>query len=219
MLRRLALLDGLSQLAFWAWMSVFVLYAVTSGPLGLSEVGYGTLLTGTAVGSFTGSLTAGRLAQRIGQRGVMTAAISDWAVFLAAPLVSTTPWVMGALLALGATAGTMFSILSLSLRQLHAAGHILGRGNAAHRTLAWSALPLGALLSSPIASSFGLELLFVITAVGTLTLSEWSWTALTPAALDMGRSGDVADATMRSTSLEAATHNHCDNRCGVQRTA
>lgn len=176
-LRRLALVDGLSQLAFGAWMSVFVLYAVAPGPMGLSELGYGLLFSATAAGSVIASLAAAPVARRLGRRAVLTLAMVGWAVFLAAPVVTTDPWVVAGLLALGATGGTMFSIVGLSMRQLLAEDHTLGRVNAAHRTFAWGALPLGALLAGPIAEAAGLRILFAMTAFGTLLLALWTWVA------------------------------------------
>lgn len=174
-LRRLALIDGLSQFAFGAWMSVFVLYAVAPGPMGLDAFGFGLLFAVTAAGSITATLIVAPVEQRLGRRRVMTLAMVGWAVFLAAPAATANPWLVAGLLALGSTAGTMFSVVGLSLRQRLAADHTLGRINAGHRMFAWGALPLGALVAGPVAELAGLRILFTLTAIGTLVLAIWAW--------------------------------------------
>ncbi|RMH85642.1 MAG: MFS transporter, partial [Actinomyces sp.] len=60
LLRSLALLLGLMNLWLTAGFAVLVLFATER--LGLDEVGFGLLLTATAVGSVVGGLVAGRLA-------------------------------------------------------------------------------------------------------------------------------------------------------------
>ena len=62
-LRTLAIMVGVLNLASTAAFAVVVLYAVSPGPMGLSEAGFGILLTtfaiGSLLGSFVGSIIVG----------------------------------------------------------------------------------------------------------------------------------------------------------------
>ena len=49
-----------------ALFSVFVLYAVAPGPMGLTEVQYGLLLTATGAGSLVGAALVERIERRLG---------------------------------------------------------------------------------------------------------------------------------------------------------
>jgi MFS family permease len=54
-LRTLAFMVGISNLASSAVFAVLVLYVVAPGPMGLDELGFGVLLTGFAVGAILGT--------------------------------------------------------------------------------------------------------------------------------------------------------------------
>lgn len=185
-LRKLALIDGLSQLFFGAWMSVFVLFAVDPGPMGLSEFGFGVLFALTAVGSVLGASAVVPVENRLGHRRTMAVAMVGWAVLLGAPAVTTNRWLVAALFAFGASAGTMFGIVALTTRQTLATNHTLGRINAGHRMFAWGSLPVGALIAGPVVELLGLRALFVFTAIGTLFLAVWAWFGLTTGAVKLG---------------------------------
>ncbi|WP_338045320.1 MFS transporter [Nocardiopsis lucentensis] len=68
LLRTFAVLVGSSNLATSATFAILVLFAVGPGsPMGLSEPGYGLLLTSTAAGSLLGALTADRVEGVLGR--------------------------------------------------------------------------------------------------------------------------------------------------------
>jgi hypothetical protein len=69
LLRTLALMVGFTNLWTMAVFSVFVLYAVAPGPLGLSEIGFGILMTTMAAGSLAASVSVERL-ERLGIAGI-----------------------------------------------------------------------------------------------------------------------------------------------------
>jgi len=66
LLRTLALMVGVMNLASSAAFAIFVLYAVAPGPMGLDEVGFGVLMTTMALGSLAGSLVVARAEARFG---------------------------------------------------------------------------------------------------------------------------------------------------------
>ncbi|MFC7640982.1 MFS transporter [Streptosporangium lutulentum] len=69
LLRTLAVTMGVANVAFCAAFAVFALYAQQR--LGLSEVGYGLLLTTFGVGGLVGSLLASRLRERFGSKTLL----------------------------------------------------------------------------------------------------------------------------------------------------
>ena len=66
-LRPLAIMLGVQNMAFAAVFSVFVLFAVAPGPMGLSEAGFGILLATVGVGSLLGTWLAVPAERRLGR--------------------------------------------------------------------------------------------------------------------------------------------------------
>jgi MFS family permease len=84
LLRALAVMVGLLNLASMAGLAILVLFAQEE--LGLGSVGYGLLLTGHGVGGVLGALVATRLSRRLGTAALLVAAVlvrgvlsSSWA--------------------------------------------------------------------------------------------------------------------------------------------
>jgi MFS family permease len=161
-LRTMALCTGLSNLASTAWGAIFPLFAVRPGPMGLSEAGFGVLLTAGAIGAVIGSATAERLERRLGRTTTLVVSMVIFPVFTVAPAITTNPWWVGAA---GVLAGTsiVWNVITVSLRQRIAPDHMLGRVNAGYRLLAWGTMPLGAGLGGVLAAVFGLRTTFWIT--------------------------------------------------------
>ncbi|QSB13441.1 MFS transporter [Natronosporangium hydrolyticum] len=169
-LRTLAVVGGLTNMAWFAWQSVLVLYAVDPGPMGLSEFGYGLLLTAGAAGSVLGSFFVDRMTRLFGRARLLQLCLVGWAVWLGGPALSTNPWLVGALVVVGSAAGMWWNIISVSYRQRVVPDAMLGRVNAAYRLFAWGAMPVGAALGGLLGELFGLRALFSVTALGTLVL-------------------------------------------------
>lgn len=96
LLRLLALCVGISNLASTAAFSVFPLYAVAPGPMGLSGAGFGLLLTALAAGALLGSLFVERLERRLGRRRALLMAAATFPLFAAVPALTARPIVVGA---------------------------------------------------------------------------------------------------------------------------
>lgn len=135
-LRTLAMVGGLTNMYWFAWQSVLVLYAIDPGPMGLSEFGYGLLLTAGAAGSVIGSFFVDRVERLVGRARLLRLCIVGWAVWLGGPAVSSNPWVVGVLIVAGSVAGMWWNIISVSFRQRVVPDAMLGRVNAAYRLLA-----------------------------------------------------------------------------------
>lgn len=170
-LRTLAAMVGVSNLAMSAMMSVFVLWAV--GPesaMGLTEVGYGILLTSMAVGAVAGSLLASRVVSWIGRSSALTVTLIALAVCLATPALTTSAYLVGLVNVLAGMGMAIWNVVTVSLRQRVTPDRLLGRVNSAYRLLAWGTIPLGAALGGVIGEAAGVRWVFVISACITALL-------------------------------------------------
>ena len=160
LLRTLAVCVGISNLASTATFSVFPLFAVEPGPMGLSGVGLGLLFTTLAVGSVIGSLVAARIERRLGRRRALLLAVIFFpALSLAPALTSSVVWIAVAFFASSVlTLG--WNVITVSLRQRVVPDHLLGRVNAGYRLMAWGTMPLGAALGGFVGERWGLEAVF-----------------------------------------------------------
>ena len=95
-LRPLAIMLGLQNMTFSAAFSVFVLFAVTPGPMGLSEAGYGVLTAALGVGSLLGSWLAVPVERRLGRVRTMVLSIVLNGISLAVPVVTALAVPIGA---------------------------------------------------------------------------------------------------------------------------
>jgi MFS family permease len=89
LLRVLALIVAVMNLGWSAWLAVLVLHAVEPGPMGLSTVEYGLLLTGLGVGGLAGTVLAGPILNRIGRRWAILTDILGTVMLVGAPAVTT----------------------------------------------------------------------------------------------------------------------------------
>ncbi len=138
-LRDLALLLGLMNLWLMAGFSVLVLFATER--LGLGEVGFGLLGTAGALGSVAGGFLGPRLARRIGTARLLVLGALGTAAAQVAMAPLTEPVVAGAVLAAGGFVGTVWNVVTVSLRQSLIPDRLLGRVNSVYRFLGWGACP------------------------------------------------------------------------------
>src|SRR5205814_1887941 len=115
LLRTLALMLGVWNLFGTATLAIFVLYALEI--LGLHSATYGVLLTTFAAGSLIGSFTARRMGARLGTGATLLICVSLGAVSAGVLGLTSSAIVAGAMMALEGAVGTMWNILTISLRQ------------------------------------------------------------------------------------------------------
>jgi predicted MFS family arabinose efflux permease len=165
-LRAMAALTGLGNLGTSAMFAVFVLYAVgPSSAMGLSEAAFGVLLTSLAAGSLLGTFLAEPAERWWGRQMSLIVMLTAGGVMLAAPAFTTNPWVIAATFLVGGLTVVMGNVVMVSLRQRVTPDRLLGRVNSAYRLVAWGTMPVGALLGGVVASAAGLEVLFVVAAL------------------------------------------------------
>ncbi|MBE0011332.1 MFS transporter [Arthrobacter sp. AET 35A] len=170
-LRTLAVMTGVFNFAASAAFAVFVLFAV--GPasvMGLSEVGFGVLLTASALGAFAGSFISEWAESRLGRSRSLALTIAGGALFVGAPAITDNPYVLGGIFFVGGMLIMLWNVITVSLRQRIAPNRLLGRVNSAYRLLAWGTMPLGAATGGLLAHWFGLQVMFGIMGLLTVAL-------------------------------------------------
>jgi MFS family permease len=183
-LRSFAICVGLFNLAFTAQFAVLPLFIVEPGPMGLSESGFGLLLTVSAVGALLGSAVTPRVEARFGRtRALLVVA----ALF---PITGVVPAITAAVVPF-AIAGLMtglmnvvWNVITVSLRQRIVPDTLLGRVNAGYRLVAWGTMPLGALLGGAIADLVSIRAVFWVTSGLALLCVPILLTQVSDAALD-----------------------------------
>ena len=162
LLRTLAFMVGFTNLWTMAVGSIFVLYAVAPGPMGLSEVGFGVLMTSMAIGSLGGSLVTERLERWLGRANLLAAAVLVTAVSTAVPAFTTQPVLVGASFATAGFAMVAWNVVTVSLRQRIVPDRLLGRLNASYRLLAWGSMPIGAAIGGLLGEIIGVQAVFLV---------------------------------------------------------
>jgi MFS family permease len=169
LLRTLALLTGIQNLAFTAALAVLPLHAVDPAPMGLSEAGYGVLITLLAIGAVVGAPLVPPLERRIGRpRALLLALVGASAVWAVPGLTASAVVVGVAFLPVGALT-IVWNVITVSLRQSITPDHLLGRMNAGYRLLAWGAQPLGAALGGQLGGLLDVQAVFLLAAAGSLS--------------------------------------------------
>ena len=191
-LRVLCLLLALVNGTFAAVSGILVLYA--QEVLGLSERGYGLLLSVIALGTVAGSALAGTANRLLGPaRIVPFLMLSQGTAMLAvAASGSLTVAVVGFFV--GGLGSGLWNIATISLRQRIVPDRLLGRVTSAYRMVGLGAMPVGAFAGGVLARAYGLTSTLVVAGVlsvlGTVAALRWFTPRDVAAALEA--SGAVA---------------------------
>ena len=169
-LRTLAMMVGVMNLAAVATQSVFVLYAVSPGPMGLTEPAFGVFLTTFAVGSVVGSFVAAPLERRFGRVPLLFVSVAVVAIGFAAPAFTAEVLIIGPAYVISGLFVVVWNVITVSLRQRIVPDALLGRVNAAYRLFAWGTQPVGALLGGVIGQVLGLPAVFLFGGLLAMTL-------------------------------------------------
>jgi MFS family permease len=169
-LRSLAIMLGVQNLAFAAHFAVFVLFAVTPGPMGLTEAGYGTLTATLGIGALLGTWLAARVERRLGRARTLACCVVLSAATLVVPALTANPVANGLAIAAAGFPIVVWNVVTVSLRQRITPDRLQGRMNASYRLVGWGTMPLGAFLGGAVAEALGLRATFVLAAAATLVL-------------------------------------------------
>lgn len=172
-LRSLAVLAGLCNLANGAYFALLVLWLVGQGSaLGLSSTGYGLLAAALAAGAVAGSMATELVTGHLGARATMlTALVLEgvlMALLVAVPhitVIAVAATVLGAVSAIG-------NVLLVTTRQRLIPESLLGRVTSAYRLISRGTSPVGAAAGGALASAVGLaSVLYACAALSVLVVA------------------------------------------------
>lgn len=162
-LRPISIAAAVVNIAMLAHVAVFVLFSLEI--LGVGGVGYALILGCYAVGGIVGGWLAPLISARLEPRWAIV-----WSLVAAAGAIGVTgltssPWVAAAMQVCLAIAGSVWHVVTSSLRQRLAPAGMLGRVMGTHQLLSWGGAAIGALVGGVVASAFGIRAPFLAGAV------------------------------------------------------
>lgn len=167
-LRSMAIASSVTNLGVGVASSVLVVYAVAPGPLGLSDAGYGLLLSAAGAGGLLGAAVADSVVRRLGRLATLRLGIPIMAFAIAVPALTTDVRVVGALTFLGGASAVVWGVTSRSIRQRITADEVLGRINAAFQFVGIGMFPLGAGAAALLVTAVGVRA--TIATAGAVTI-------------------------------------------------
>lgn len=169
-LRALGIMAGVINACYTAWLAMLPLYVVAPGPLEMNAAQYGVLLTVGGVGGLVGAALTTRIHGWLGRRWAIGLNILGNTLVFLAPILSRSPWLVGAAIAIGSAGGPMWTITALSLQQRIVPPELQGRVTAAYRFLSFGGEALGPVMAGGIALAFGVPAVFLVGGLLTLAM-------------------------------------------------
>jgi MFS family permease len=185
LLRTVAIAVAVENVLLGAVFSIMVL--ISNERLGVGPVGYGLLLSASAVGGILGGLLAGRITALIGPGTTLRIGLVVEALCYLAFAFTRVAWLAGVLVGILGLHLVIFSTLNASMRQSIAPPDMLGRVHSAYRMLSSAGMLAGAALGGVTASAFGLTAPFWIGCVTVSILAVGTWRILTDRAFTSAR--------------------------------
>ncbi|MFJ8495612.1 MFS transporter [Streptomyces sp. NPDC094038] len=158
---------GLTTIANSIFYTILVVYAIEPGPLGLSASEYGFVIGATGVGAAVGALMTHHVERWLGRSMTLVLTRVGWALVFAGPLFAGGV-LLTVVMAAGSALGGMWSVESMSVRQLIVDRADLGRVSGASRMLTYGMTPVGSAIGGSVALAVGAKTLFVVSTVLTL---------------------------------------------------
>jgi len=189
-LRTLVIMAGVTNLFTFGMIAIFVLYA--QDILGVSDIGYGVLLSVMGVGGLVGALIAPRFVARFGGGVVLRISV------VASSVLSLTFGFISSAVAAGAIlfaylmliAG--WNVVSVTLRQTLTPDELRARVSGSARLLAFGTQPIGALLGGLLAGWFGIRSPFFVAAGAFAIMGVFTWSIISNESIEAARSASPA---------------------------
>jgi MFS family permease len=159
-LRTLAGTAAIGNLVFTAKMSLLVLLAKQQ--LGLGDIGYGLLLSSTAVGAFIGSFMASWVSRKIQVGSMRCIGMTVEGLAVVGLGLTGNPWVAGGMMAIIGFSMSIQIVIVGSLRQRLAPAEIRGRVLSASRLISLMGAPFGGVLGGYLAGAISLRTPFIM---------------------------------------------------------
>jgi MFS family permease len=163
LLRILALMLGAANMCHMFAHSIFAKFV--RDELGLGARGFGLLLAVTSIGSILGGMLGARIAKRLGAAVAIVMSYSMFAALEFLPFAFPTIWSVVTAGVLMAIFGTVWNVLTVSLRQRLIPSELFGRVNSVYRFLGTGTSAIGALIGGQIAYHFGLRATYLVSGI------------------------------------------------------
>ena len=180
-LRYTSALAGLTNLAGTAVIAIFVLFA--QDVVGVTDLGYGLLLSCMGIGGLIGAIAASRVIASIGSAGALR--LSTCLGAPAAGITAAIPHPVVVALAVFAFGFSisLWNVTHVSLRQQLVPNELRGRVASSNRLITWGSLPIGAALGGVVAGLFGLRAPMLLAAILLALATLVAFVKVTPSAI------------------------------------
>lgn len=195
-LRRLTEILAFVNFFYFAAASLLVLY--NDEVLGGTDLTFTLLSVGAAVGTVISRFLIQRMVDRIGTTSTMVVSMWLWAIPTTMMALTSNPAVaISSNVILGVGTGLWLS-LNTTLRQQLTPSRMLGRMNAASRTVSWGIVPFGAAFGGLTARLLGLRGPFILSATSMVVCALIGRRLLRPV--------EVAVAELEQNHGDASSH-------------
>jgi MFS family permease len=177
-LRMLTVASFVMNVTMGSVLAILVLYVRVR--LGLGAVGYGALLTVTAVGGVIGTVIVKRLNTRFGTSLLMRVGLIIECLTHVSLALTRRPWVAALTLVVFGLHNGVWNVVTMTLRQTAVPEQLRGRVNSVYYTFAMGGFALGSLVGGLLARGFGLTAPFWMSAVAIAVLATLAWRLFTP---------------------------------------
>ncbi|MCU1361915.1 MAG: hypothetical protein JWN99_3204 [Ilumatobacteraceae bacterium] len=189
-LRRLAAVLAIINFFYFSATALLVLY--NTQQLHGGTFVYAALFVGAASGTVISRWFVMRMSRRLGFAKTLTISFWMWALTLLGLSAATVPAVAIALFVLLGFGNGLWLVLNTTLRQRLTPDRLLGRMNAAYRTISWGVVPFGAAFGGLFAKLFGLRAPFITAGVVLLLIAVFARRVLQPISAAEGAARLVA---------------------------
>lgn len=161
-LRRLTFILAALNFFYFASGALLVLY--TSDILRSGNITFTALSVGSALGTIMSRFFVSRISDRFGPTNTIAVALWVWAVSAVGIAVTSDKYFAVIMFVLMGVGNGLWTIINTTLRQQLTPARMLGRMNAAFRTVSWGVVPFGAAFGGVTARYLGLRGPFIIFA-------------------------------------------------------
>ncbi|NUT33537.1 MAG: MFS transporter [Hamadaea sp.] len=155
LIRTVALLAGVANLANFLAMATFVLFARER--LGATDAQYGVVVALTGVGGILGSVLSSRIVTVLGGRRTATITLFTTPLaMIALGLLARDIVTLAVLASVTSFGAALWNVASASMRQRSVPAPLMGRVSSVGLLLSWGTQPIGAVLGGLIATWWGL---------------------------------------------------------------
>ncbi|HET8682979.1 MAG TPA: MFS transporter [Micromonosporaceae bacterium] len=175
--RTLSLTILIFNVTFGAAWSVLVLYAQQR--LGLGAVGFGLLVTVSAVGGLLGTALYGWLTRRVSLGNIMRAGLVVETLTHLALAITTSPWLASTVFFVFGAHAFIWGTTSVTVRQRAVPTHLQGRVNSVHMISVFGGLVAGSAVGGALATHYGVTAPFWFAFIGSAVFVAVLWRELT----------------------------------------